>query len=346
MQQIVASVGLGGRNHPFDVNAVQRLLARAGVSPGPIDGRCGIRTIRAIEHYQHGFLHRPDGRVDRDGPTWRHLQHGTPAPAARATAATPRPAASSRPMAPAPARAPAPAAAPPPGPGPTPAAPHIPPVVPPPPRRPRPAAAAPAATPRPAPATPHAAPAPSSHAPAPPAASHDPGKPEPAAYWQQVTPLVAWSEVNRGLQSPPNSVVKTLLGDPHDAKIKGLLVTRQIGGIHTTGLRPAMDSLSAIMGEVQRDLPDLYALVRTSGMLAVRAVRGRTNYSNHSWGIAIDIRIGSVLIPLGAHYSVRGVDALVGYFNLAGWYWGGGYHGRKDPMHFECSTSLLRSFGL
>lgn len=66
--------------------------------------------------------------------------------------------------------------------------------------------------------------------------------------------------------------------------------------------------------------------------------------SNHGWGSAIDMKIGSVLAPLGARFSVKGVDALVPYFNAAGWYWGGGYHGRKDPMHFECGSALPRTF--
>lgn len=140
-------------------------------------------------------------------------------------------------------------------------------------------------------------------------------------------------------------MVTALLGEPTGPKTTKLTVTAHAGPLHVTGLRPAIGSLSGIMAQVQRDLPDLYGLIATSGMRAVRAVRGRHNYSNHSWGIAIDLRIG-VLVPLGAHFSVRGIDALVPYFNAAGWYWGGGYHGRKDPMHFECSTSLLQGFQL
>ena len=195
----------------------------------------------------------------------------------------------------------------------------------------------------------HAAPPHAATRPAPPASAAHPagsGRPESNAYWQAKTPLVPWSEVNEGLQSPPNRVVESLFGDPTGPKTTGLIVTAHAGPLHVTGLRPAVESLQGVMIKVQQDLPDLYSLVATSGMRAVRAVRGHHNYSNHSWGIAIDIRIGSLLVPLGAQFSMRGLDALVPYFNAAGWYWGGGYHGRKDPMHFECSTSLLQSFRL
>lgn len=74
MASLHGLVGLGGRNWRPDVVVVQRLLAGAGVLPGPVDGRCGRHTMQAIERFQTPFLHRPDGRVDVAGPTWRHLE--------------------------------------------------------------------------------------------------------------------------------------------------------------------------------------------------------------------------------------------------------------------------------
>ena len=70
---ISASVGAAGQNRRFDVEAVQRLLMRHGMNPGPVDGRCGPRTVGAILSFQAGFLARPDGRVDPGGATWHHL---------------------------------------------------------------------------------------------------------------------------------------------------------------------------------------------------------------------------------------------------------------------------------
>lgn len=304
MQQLVGSVGLGGRNHPSDVATVQRLLTRAGAAPGPVDQRCGILTIQAIEHFQHGILSRPDGRVDVDGPTWKRLQ--SPGKGASGKPSIERFSGGAY------------------SPGSS-----------------RPPVAQGSAPPHP-PARSIGISAPAARSA--PSARRD--HPNSKTYWETKTPLVPWSEVNRGLQSPPNRVLLALLGEPTGTKTTNLIVTAYAGSLHVTGLRPAVDSLRSIMARVSRDLPDLYGLIRTPGMRAVRAVRGRHNFSNHSWGVAIDLRIGGILVPLGARYSVKGIDALVPYFNAAGWFWGGGYHGRKDAMHFECSTSLLQGFRL
>jgi peptidoglycan hydrolase-like protein with peptidoglycan-binding domain len=73
---ITASVGEGGRNLKGDVIAVQKSLKSKGLDPGAIDGVCGRRTIAAIKIFQSSFLSHPDGRVERNGTTWRRL-HGS-----------------------------------------------------------------------------------------------------------------------------------------------------------------------------------------------------------------------------------------------------------------------------
>ena len=72
-----SSVGAAGRNYRTDVMLVQRLLTKHGVSPGTVDGLCGPRTVRAIIAFQSLFLSHPDGRVDPQGNTWRHLSNAT-----------------------------------------------------------------------------------------------------------------------------------------------------------------------------------------------------------------------------------------------------------------------------
>ena len=87
MQGLNGSVGLGGRNRRSDVFVVQRALLEAAVSPGPIDGICGRRTIQAIERFQGDILRRPDGRIDVHGPSWRRLsRHANPSRTAAASA--------------------------------------------------------------------------------------------------------------------------------------------------------------------------------------------------------------------------------------------------------------------
>ena len=139
-----------------------------------------------------------------------------------------------------------------------------------------------------------------------------------------------------------------ILGNPNHDRAKSLLVTESVGPFRTTGLRPALVSMRGVLTEVRRDLPDLYAILTNNGMHVIRASRGQTSWSNHSWGIAIDFLVSGYSPGLGTKTSIRGLDALAPYFNKAGWYWGGGYRSvsRKDPMHFECGLALIKSFGL
>ena len=85
---ISASVGAAGRNLRHDVVTVQQLLKQRGKDPGPVDGLCGARTVHAIVAFQQGFLARPDGRVDPNGTTWRHLTQASSPPAPHAPPVT------------------------------------------------------------------------------------------------------------------------------------------------------------------------------------------------------------------------------------------------------------------
>jgi lipoprotein-anchoring transpeptidase ErfK/SrfK len=58
---------------------VQVLLDRLGLSPGPIDGRDGTNTRKALAVFQETHRLPPTGRLD--GPTWNALAAATHAPA-------------------------------------------------------------------------------------------------------------------------------------------------------------------------------------------------------------------------------------------------------------------------
>lgn len=308
MQHIQGSVGLGGLNRRPDVGTVQQLLARAGISPGPLDSRCGRLTIHAIEQFQRGVLRHPDGRIDLNGPTWRQLV-GAPTQhtqSARTAAA--------------PARPPAPT------------------------RRPAPAAQTPTAR---APAGRAAPPAPAM-----------PSAPQGRAFWKAATRLPARGSVNHGLSSPgPASQIQRFGGRPSaqsyrnggpvtNPKLLALIVTESVGPFRVTGIRPAVASLRDVLAQVRRDIPELYPLLGNAGMLVNRLQRGSsTALSNHAFGTAIDFYIDKFLTQRGSNASNRGLDALAPYFNRAGWYWGATFS-TDDAMHFECSTSLLNSFGI
>jgi peptidoglycan hydrolase-like protein with peptidoglycan-binding domain len=72
-EHITGSVGISGRNNRTDVSTVQRLLNGRGYSVGRVDGVCGPKTTNGILAFQHGFLSRPDGRIDPGGITWKQL---------------------------------------------------------------------------------------------------------------------------------------------------------------------------------------------------------------------------------------------------------------------------------
>jgi hypothetical protein len=77
------------------------------------------------------------------------------------------------------------------------------------------------------------------------------------------------------------------------------------------------------------------------GLWVPRFIRGsRTTLSNHAWGSAFDINVqwnGLGVVP--ALKDKKGsVRELVGIANEHGWFWGGGFQGRPDGMHFEAFT--------
>ena len=76
----------------------------------------------------------------------------------------------------------------------------------------------------------------------------------------------------------------------------------------------------------------LEALVlRYGGLYANRVIRGGTTPSMHAFGIAIDLEPEKY--PLGS--DARFPDAVIAVFHRFGFFYGGDFEGRKDPMHFE-----------
>ena len=93
-----------------------------------------------------------------------------------------------------------------------------------------------------------------------------------------------------------------------------------------------------MFAKVKLQDPELYALIGTAGMTCCRLVRGSdTQWSNHSFGFAIDITVGGDLIELGAKKISVGLLRLYPYFHSEGFFWGAEFR-RPDAMHFEVST--------
>lgn len=71
------------------------------------------------------------------------------------------------------------------------------------------------------------------------------------------------------------------------------------------------------------------------GIYNQRAIRGASSHpSTHSWGIAIDLEPAKYPLRSDARFPV----AIVDIFKRAGFFYGGDFRSRKDPMHFQICT--------
>lgn len=89
----------------------------------------------------------------------------------------------------------------------------------------------------------------------------------------------------------------------------------------------------AVFDELDRR--NLRGAIRTwDGTFAFRAIRGDTHLSVHAFGAAIDLNAKTN--PLGGPGDMS--PDVVAVFQHFGFLWGGNFHGRKDPMHFQYAT--------
>jgi hypothetical protein len=262
MAEISAAVGLGGRNTPVDVALVQSLLAAKGLLSARATGACDAQTIEAIKAFQHGFMHKPDGRIDRGGNSWRKLS-------AASTSASDT----------------------------------------------------------------------------------------DSATFRRLIPVPNRDTLNKGVSAVNNTLMMKLFGAPRVAgdydqagkpltnpKLVRNVATMNVGPFKATGLKPAVLSLEEVMTDIQRLQPGVYNLLSSAGMLVVRFVRGSTtSISNHSWGTAIDLKIGGKLDTRGDNQVQYGLSLLAPIFNEHGWYWGAAFR-TEDAMHFEAGRGLAEEW--
>lgn len=72
-----------------------------------------------------------------------------------------------------------------------------------------------------------------------------------------------------------------------------------------------------------------------SGIYATRPIRGFSQFpSCHSWGIAIDLE--ALDNPLGTTGHMA--PGVIAAFKKYGFFWGGDFIHRKDPMHFQLAA--------
>lgn len=97
-------------------------------------------------------------------------------------------------------------------------------------------------------------------------------------------------------------------------------------------------ALQAVFNDIwQHCGKDQHAVDKTGasdfgGCFNIRNIAGSNNWSNHSWACAIDLSPSTNGFNTG-HGSIS--NLVVDAFKAQHALWGGDYHGRTDPMHFE-----------
>lgn len=159
--------------------------------------------------------------------------------------------------------------------------------------------------------------------------------------------------VNEGLSVASPQFMETLLGCPRTSYTskcqpmtnkelyKTYINIVNVGLFRVTGLKNAVESLKNVMADIMKEYPVLYSQIGCAGMLCCRYMGKRKKVSNHSWGIAIDIKINGKLDPYNNGKTFYGLTLIAPIFNKHGWFWGGKYRTSEDAMHFEVSKERL-----
>lgn len=147
--------------------------------------------------------------------------------------------------------------------------------------------------------------------------------------------------LNTALIGSPRRVYDDRCREPENPAFLALLETADLGPFRATGIRPALRALRAVMADVAEQSPEVYRRLSTSGMLCCRLARGSQTISNHSWGIAIDLKINGIADTRGDDCVQRGLLEIAPIFARHLFYWGAAFP-MEESMHFEASEQLIR----
>jgi hypothetical protein len=172
----------------------------------------------------------------------------------------------------------------------------------------------------------------------------------PATDYTILQPKPSKASINQGLTSPSPTYMKSELDVPvqlsddcprtRSADLKKLIVTDSVGLFRVTGLKPEVAAIQSIFEKVKQENPDLYQQLGTGRMICVRKVREGSDFSNHAWGTAIDIKINGKLDSRGDNQTQAGLSELYHYFYAEKFYLGGAFP-TEDSMRFEASQELV-----
>lgn len=180
--------------------------------------------------------------------------------------------------------------------------------------------------------------------------------------WADYVPIP--SDINPGLTSASANYkwMMDTLGSPgcemsascfscscgvNNKRISSRLTVMDVGPFKVYALAPFAKALKRAFRRVRDENPSLYESVSSAGAMCCRPIKKSDGtpgkyYSNHSWGLAIDIKIYGVLDRRGDGMTQKGLLELSKYMNEEGLWWAAGYvGGAEDAMHFEVSKEAL-----
>jgi hypothetical protein len=114
--------------------------------------------------------------------------------------------------------------------------------------------------------------------------------------------------------------------------------------VRITGIRihrKCSDSLSAVLADIAAQVGNDWSklppgAVKFSGSYNFRPIRGSSRLSCHAFGAAIDM--DAEANPMNTTGDLGTMSPIViDAFKRQGWFWGGDFKTRQDPMHFEAA---------
>lgn len=167
--------------------------------------------------------------------------------------------------------------------------------------------------------------------------------------------------INNGVTRAKHPTMMEIFGKPGElsddclpitnARLKRLMVVENVGPFKVEAIKPAVAALKRIFALVKQQEPELFKTITSGGGLCCRRIRRRPgqpksrNFSNHSWGTALDLKIKGALDPRGDAKTQLGLLLLHPFFNAEKFFWGAGFSGKdEDAMHFEASDELVRQW--
>jgi len=131
-------------------------------------------------------------------------------------------------------------------------------------------------------------------------------------------------------------------GDPHDPSFEDKWIVSYphvLGNGKTIYIRANRDVTIPIHNVFEGLVRNggIKYLVEYDGAFNVRPIRDSSNLSMHAYGLALDFNASTE--TLGS--TDRLPDVVVDTFKMYGFFYGGDFIHRKDPMHFEYTTGVI-----